>query len=202
MDKIVRYKDLSPAAQEIAIRQVRNSIDYADHVLGALQCFANEALFVKLGLSLEPDVVDLVVSIRKHVTDLSKMKFSYCAADVIELVFSINTYMGKRTDEIINALRLNSNQVTDGVCFSNLGEFTVDYSNNNIKVYISPYDDVFEEGEEVNTRNWISDTIYGAISSIHADLFERIECLYSSQQIGAYIGARNPECYENGYILV
>ena len=70
MDKIVRYKDLSPAAQEIAIRQVRNSIDYADHVLGALQCFANEALFVKLGLSLEPDVVDLVVSIRKHVTYL------------------------------------------------------------------------------------------------------------------------------------
>ena len=78
----------------------------------------------------------------------------------------------------------------------------MDYSNNNIKVYISPYDDAFEEGEEVNTRNWISDTVYGAISSIHADLFERMECLYSSQQIGAYIGARNPECYENGYILV
>ena len=202
MDKIVRYKDLSPAAQEIAIRQVRNSIDYADHVLGALQCRANEALFVKLGLSLEPDVVDLVVSIRKHVTDLSKMKFSYCAADVIELVFSINTYMGKRTDEIINALRLNSNQSTDGVCLSNLGEFTVGYSNDNIKVYISPYDDAFEEGEEVNTRNWINDTVYDAISSIHADLFDRMEWLYSSQQIGAYIGARNPECYENGYILV
>ena len=120
MDKIVRYKALSPAAQELAIRQVRNSVDYADHVLGVLQCCAKEALFVKLGLLLEPDVVDLVVSIRKHVTDLSKMKYSYCAADVIELVFSINTYMGKRTDEIINALRLNSNQSTDGVCLLKL----------------------------------------------------------------------------------
>ena len=36
MDKIVRYRDLTPAAQEIAIRQVRNSVDYADHVLEAL----------------------------------------------------------------------------------------------------------------------------------------------------------------------
>ena len=50
MDKIVRYRDLNPAAQEIAIRQVRNSVDYADHVLEALQCRAKEALFVKLGL--------------------------------------------------------------------------------------------------------------------------------------------------------
>lgn len=146
MDKIVRYENLSPAAQEIAIRQVRNSVDYANHVLEALQCRAKEALFVRLGLQLNPDVVDLVVSIRKHVTDLSKMKYSYCAADVIELVFSINTYAGKRTDEIINALRLNSNKSPDGVCSSNLGEFTVDYSNNNIKVYISPYDNEFEEG--------------------------------------------------------
>lgn len=53
-----------------------------------------------------------------------------------------------------------------------------------------------------NTRNWICDTVYGAISSIHVDLFEHMEWLYSSQQIEAYIGARDPECYENGYILV
>ena len=202
MDKVVCYKDLTDSAQELAIRQARNSVEYANHVLDVLEHRAKGALWNRLGLSVKPNIVDFVVSFRKLVTGLPELH-RFCAADVIEFSLIINTYASDTPDDVIDALRMNSEYDQNGVCFSKLEDFSATYSNTELSINLPADDDLpFSNKEKLCTHNWIYDTVDNVVSDIHADLFEKLVDCYSSEQIRNYLMERNPECYENGYILV
>ena len=202
MDKVVCYKDLTDSAQELAIRQARNSVEYANHVLDVLEHRAKGVLWNRLGLSVKPNIVDFVVSFRKLVTGLPELH-RFCAADVIEFSLIINTYASDTPDDVIDALRMNSEYDQNGVCFSKLEDFSATYSNTELSINLSADDDLpFSNKEKLCTHNWIYDTVDNVVSDIHADLFEKLVDCYSSEQIRNYLMERNPECYENGYILV
>lgn len=202
MDKVVCYKDLTDSAQELAIRQVRNSVEYANHVLDVLEHRAKSALWNRLGLSVKPNIVDLVITFRKLVTDFSELH-RLGAADVIEFSLIINTYASDTPDDVIEALQMNSEYEQDDVCFSKLEDFSAIYSNTDLSINLSSDDELpFSGKERVCTHDWIYNTVDDAVSDIHADLFEKLVDCYSSEQIRNYLMERNPECYENGYILV
>lgn len=202
MDKVVCYKDLTGSAQELAIQQVRNSVEYANHVLDVLERRAEDSLWNRLELSVEPNIVDFVVSFRKLVTELPEL-YRLCAADVIEFSLIINTYASDTPDDVIDALRRNSEYDQNCVCFSKLEDFSATYSNTELSVNLSADNDLpFSNKEKLCTYGWIYDTVDNVVSHIHADLFEKLVDCYSSEQIRCYLMERNPECYENGYILV
>lgn len=202
MEKTVCFRELSPSARSIAVRQMRNSVDYAEEVLDILQRSAEKLLWFKLGLKPTADVVELNVAIRRHVTDLSELK-TLCASDVLEVALTINTYASETPDDIIDALQIKSKYDRSDVCFSKLGDFTAVYSNANLTVNLSSIPEFpFSEGEELNTRGWIYNTVNGAVSAIHTELFNVLMERYLSEQIWNHLMGRNPECYESGYILV
>lgn len=203
MKTIMYYSDLSDAAQERAVRDMRDSIKYVNHVLGELRHEALNGVYKTLGLVEEQEILDVNVSLRKIVIDFEEIRHKNTFNDVIELSVILTTSDDDNVQDVIERMREHSSVDEQGVRFDKISSIRAIYGGAGLEIVVTSHSsNRFSRDEEYLAQNWVWRTLWDGLWDVHGDLMPVLDGAYDFRKVHEYLTELNPECFEDGQILL
>ena len=201
MENVIRYNNLPVFMRDAAVRSMRNSVNYSNHVFEELQTLAEGSFYKEVGFDVDGKLAGVSVSFKKHLVDFNDVWNKESVKEVLSLSSFIESFDDSSTQIVFNRMMERAKTRCDTDLSDCVSTINVVFSDFHISCDLDFYKDQLTFDEKEMVKLWLRDTYMLAHSEIKNVLVDEFVKMYSSDKIHEYLAERNPECFLDGRII-